>query len=707
MVKLSSIIKARKANALAKKNGKIKKKDADKSIRQKHSKKEGKDEALKRDVEKFIQNVNSEDTPSEDDSMSMDAFLEGGFEELDSANSNDAGSSRKRKNLPNENTQDSTSESSEEEEDGLESYQKQLEGLKEKDPEFYKFLEQNDQDLLEFNAAETDAMAKEIDENERLKSSSGKIVLTSDTIQQWQKLLETNHSLTTLQKVVQAFKAAAFLNEEEAEDLKYTISDSKVFNDLLLLAIQYVPKVLNYHVPIQEDAKGKKFINTDSKVLPKLRPVLKSYGFSILRLLEGMTDAKNISLLLREVQNVLPYMITYRKFLKQFTQATVEVWSSTRDDSVRFSAVVLLRTLCLTADITLLEFVLKEVYLGMARQSAYTTVHTLDKINFLKNSAVNLFLLDAESCYLIGFRYIRQLAITLRNTIHQPSKDSRKPVQSWSYVHSLDFWARLLSQAAWLSREKGVASELQSLVYPLVQIALGVIMSSPSSQLFPMRFHIIRSLIYLSRHTGVFIPLVPSLFEVLDSSYVSRKAKASTLKPLDFDVELRASSSYLRTKVYQDGLIDQLLELLSEYYVLYATDISFPELVIPAIVRSKRFAKRSKNAKLNRGLLTLVNRLEQQSKFMTEKRNQQKFAPIDSDSVEQFAQTIDWQQTPLGIYVVTQRQTREEQRKLIRESVQQDQEHKEQMRQKKKQALKSDDIELNDLSEEEAEDIDE
>ncbi|EPY52794.1 noc complex subunit Noc2 family protein [Schizosaccharomyces cryophilus OY26] len=716
MSKISAILKARKSQLKNKKDGKINKKSSETSNSTGVHKNSGAKKGLQNEVKQFLDKSQNETPESENEDMTMDDFLNGDFE--DSAvtepttlqkNKNpspkdqetEKGVSKSKKNRKEKVTQEQEeSSSSDEEEADAEQYQEQLDSLKEKDPDFYNYLKKNDSDLLDFNA---DAVLQEDETEGGKRSSVGKTEITMDMLSKWRDHLNNQKSLTTLQKVIQAFKAAAYLNEDEGMNLKYSITDSRVFNDLLLLAIQAVPRVLNHHVPVQTEKSGRKIVNTDNKILSRLSPMLKSYGFSILRFLEGMTDAKNISLLLRETQNVLPYMITYRKFLKQFVEAVVEVWSTNRDDSVRVSCVLVLRSICLTADLTLLEFVFKHMYLTMIRICSYTTVHTLAAINFMKNSSADLFLLNPESCYLVTFRYIRQLAITLRNTIHQPKPETRKLVQSWSYVHAIDFWSRLLSRATWLSREKGIAVEMQSLVYPLVQIALGAMMISPSSQLYPMRFHVLRSLIYLSRHTGLFIPMAPVLFDVLDSPELSRKPKPSTLKPLDFEVEIRAPTAYLRTRVYQDGITNQMLELLGEYYVLYATSIAFPEFVIPVIVRAKRFAKKSKNVKLNRSLLILVQKLEQQTEFVLTHRAKQKFSPANLDSVETFLANEEWDKTPLGAYVVVQREIREEQRRLLREAILEDQNHKEDMRQKKKGALKNDDDELNSLSDEELE----
>ena len=159
------------------------------------------------------------------------------------------------------------------------------------------------------------------------------------------------------------------------------------------------------------------------------------------------------------------------------------------------------------------------------------------------------------------------------------------------------------------------------------------------------------------------------IFEVLASAELKKKPKPSTLKPLDFSTTIRAPKSYLRTRAYQDGIAEQVVELFSEFYVLYTKSVAFPELAIPTIVMVKRFMKKSKNAKLNTALHLLLTKLEANSKFVQEKRSTIDFAPDRRADVEKFLKETEWMSTPLGAYVVSQRKVREEKRRMLEDSL--------------------------------------
>jgi nucleolar complex protein 2 len=227
--------------------------------------------------------------------------------------------------------------------------------------------------------------------------------------------------------------------------------------------------------------------------------------------------------------------------------------------------------------------------------------------------------------------------------------------------------------------EAGKESQLKLLIYPLVQVTLGAMRLIPTAIYFPFRFHLIRSLLRISRATGTFIPLASPLLEVLTSAEMKKAPKAASLKPFEFATAYKAPKSYLRTRVFQDGVGEQLVELLGEYFLLWATSVAFPELVLPVIIQLKRWLKQArnkssgnKNAKLAGQLILLVQKLEANAKFIEEKRAKVEFAPKDRAQVEAFLRDFDIAKTPLGAYVIGQRKARAERAKLLEEARRED-----------------------------------
>jgi nucleolar complex protein 2 len=129
--------------------------------------------------------------------------------------------------------------------------------------------------------------------------------------------------------------------------------------------------------------------------------------------------------------------------------------------------------------------------------------------------AVELFGIDLNVSYQHAFLYIRQMAIHLRNAITSKTKEAYRSVYNWQFIQCLRFWSAILStHCSERVRAERKNDSLQPMIYPFVQVAIGASRLIPTAQYFPLRFHCVKSLIELTRHTGVFIPLAPILFEV-------------------------------------------------------------------------------------------------------------------------------------------------------------------------------------------------
>lgn len=216
---------------------------------------------------------------------------------------------------------------------------------------------------------------------------------------------------------------------------------------------------------------------------------------------------------------------------------------------------------------------------------------------------------------------------------------------------------------------------MRQLIYPLVQVTIGVIRLIPTAQFFPLRFYLIKSLIRLSQNTGVFIPIYPLLSEILSSTaFTKAPKKKSTLPAFDFEHNIKCSQGYLGTKIYQDGLGEQFVELLCEYYVLYCKNVSFPELTTPAVIALRRYIKSSKNMKFNKQVSNALEKLKQNSDFIIHKRSEIDFGPTNRAQVERFLIDLPWNKTPLGSYVQVHREVKEEKARIIRESLAEEEE---------------------------------
>ncbi|KAL4795714.1 Noc2p family-domain-containing protein [Aspergillus venezuelensis] len=634
--------------------------------------------------------------------MNVDDFFAGGFDIADPTadkkakkkdvsqkigkrKRTEAQAEEEKESAASSGDEDAASDDGSEASDDAETHMKDIEALKEKDPEFYKYLQENDAELLEFgDLAEVDALSED-EEEEPAKKKKKKAAkeeeqsadLTVATVKKWQNLMEEQHSIRAMRQAVLAFRAAAYLDDPDAQEQKYSISDSNVYHQVLVTALGHVPKVLSHHLPVKETAAGKVRVSLDSKKFKTLTPLIKSHTSSIQKMLANLSDESTLKLTLSSIEPMLPYLLQFRKLLKVLIKTIVGIWAdASTTEATRIVGFLLLRRLIVISDSGLKETVLKASYEGVVKGSRNTTVHTLPAINLMKNSAAELWGIDQNVSYTTGFTFIRQLAMHLRSSITNSSKDSYKTIYNWQYVHSLDFWSRVLSQHCdgLVEAKFGKPSALRPLIYPVVQITLGAARLIPTAQYLPLRFQLTRSLLRLSRASGTYIPLASLLLEPLNISELRKPPRQSTLRPLDFTTTIRAPKSYLRTRVYQDGAAEQVAELLSEFFVLWSKHIAFPELSVPIVVSLKRWLKQvssrssgNRNQKINQMILLLVQKVESNAKWIEERRVSVNFAPRNRVEVENFLKDVDWESTPLGAFVKVQRKLREEKAALLEE----------------------------------------
>ncbi|KAI2641043.1 Noc2p family protein [Xylaria nigripes] len=739
----------------------LEKRKASAKIKSQHQRKAKKQAQKTRDAEFFKGPQDSDKAAKKNESktanvneMSVDDFFGGGFEFVDKApkpskSSKKLGKRKRDEPQPDQSNDDSSDDlemsdveqpvvsESEEDDDQLDDSnlgmsKDVMDGLAKDDPDFYKFLKENDPEALDFDdadLAEVDALSaseeeEELPKKKRKKSNQSEAdtspqgnELTQEMVARWKASITESYSLKAARQVVLAFRSAAHLNEDEDEQgntQPYTISSPGVFHDVLIVALKQIPDVLQHHLPIKESASGKVYVPTESKKFKPLSMLLRSFTSSILHILPTLSDDASLKLTLSALTPLVPYLLTFRKLLKVLIKAVVGFWSHTASsDTTRITAFLVLRRLVVVGDKGIREAVLKATYQGLISGSRATNVNTVQGINLMKNSAAELWGLDQSIGYTTAYNFIRQLAIHLRNSIVHNQNESYKHVYNWQYIHSLDFWSCVLSEHCNSLREAeaGKESQLRLLIYPLVQVTLGAMRLIPTATYFPLRFHMIRSLLRISRSTGTYIPVASVLLEVLNSAEMRKSPKQATLKALDFHVAYKAPKSYLRTRIYQDGLGEQIVDLFAEYFVLWSTNIAFPEFVLPVIIMLKRWLKQSRkkasgnnNGKLRSGLVLLVQKLEANAKFIEGKRAKVDFAPRDRAQVDAFLKDFPWEKTPVGAYVVAQRKAGAEKAKMMEEARKEDERKR---KEEEREALKEDAAKMEEEDEDDDEEDDE
>ncbi|KAG9311084.1 Noc2-domain-containing protein [Chiua virens] len=551
----------------------------------------------------------------------------------------------------------------------------ELSKLAEKDPEFYKYLQENDGELLEFDpddAVDDEEDTEEEDDVDMVNETLP--ILTKDILRGWQKALLDYRSLRALRKLLLAFRSAAHMNEED-QSLAWRIDSSAMYNKLVTTALKFTPVILVHHIPYKILPNGKYKPPTQTTKQKTLQKLILAYFNNVIHLIPQLTDKEMLQLALAESAKILPYVTTSRKSVKAYLKQCLDVWSS-GEDSVRIAAFLSIRMLANATDNAMLDLVMKSTYLQLVRSSKSTSSHKLPSINLMKNSASEIFCLDHATAYQHAFGYIRQLAIHLRNSMKTKTKEAYQQVYNWQYVHSVDFWTLVLARAcsAEAQAERGEESELKPLIYPLVQVSLGAIKLISNARSYPFHLHIARSMLHLSHHTNTYIPLTPYLLPIISSQLTSSgKPKPSTLRPLDFESNIRAPAQYLKTRVYLEGLVDEASFILAEWLISPPVhgSIAFPEITVPIVVSLRKTIKTAKASSKGGGqkdtgvVKALTERVDESAKWMADRRKGVSFEPGRVSEVERWEAELKVEASPLAKYVQVQRKARATRRRLV------------------------------------------
>lgn len=427
-------------------------------------------------------------------------------------------------------------------------------------------------------------------------------------------------------------EAAAVGADEFADDGSFTagkvrFASAKAYQQALNLAISGIQDALDRMLGKPKDGSDERQIGkwdpSESGRWMNLQRVFQSYVFHMLSLCDVVTDPATSRFLMKRLEKLVPYTRENKVLLKKVVKVAIRVWSA---DALHMSEPSRLRAYLLLNKLAHgpgnAEVVLRSCCAAYASSIANVcNPRTLPSIQFAATCIVELFSIDMGASYTTAFANLREIAISLRAVmVSKQEKEEVERIHNWSFINRLRLWSMVLGKY-------GAEDELQPLIYPYVQVSLGVMRVYATPRTFPLRLHVASYLSDVIAQTGTYIPLAPHLLSLLRCSELRKKPVHGNSKALEWRSVLRVSNEIIKTKPFVSGVIDGVVFQLAKFFATISKHVSFPEISHMAEVALRKFAKEVVVQEWKEKIMGLVEKLHQTSETITEARAKADFSP--------------------------------------------------------------------------------
>lgn len=198
------------------------------------------------------------------------------------------------------------------------------------------------------------------------------------------------------------------------------------------------------------------------------------------RLLAQVLDDRILSFVLRQLRQFICFLeMIPIKIQKHLLNNSLEIFSHGKP-APRLQAVLMIRELVIHGTEKLKNQALKGVYKSFTVAAGEVNSESLAEVYFMGTCVIEIYTLAPQSAYQNAFKFLKDLAMELREAIIIKEKDSWKGVLTWRFVNSIELWSRLIAAL----KDKG---DLQELLYPIAQLLSGTVRFLEQSKYLPMR----------------------------------------------------------------------------------------------------------------------------------------------------------------------------------------------------------------------------
>ncbi|GJQ09759.1 hypothetical protein GpartN1_g1550.t1 [Galdieria partita] len=454
--------------------------------------------------------------------------------------------------------------------------------------------------------------------------------------------------------------------------------DLRVYQNSMKLCLELIPKSLDFVLGVEDLDKLDKMVLDDPKSLERwkveaskkwksLRAPMKVFFYYLRLLLETISNEGMKRYLLKVARRCSPYLLKLVKFARAWIKSVISTWAYAEEESTRAMAYFTLYCWSLFDSDRYLPNILKKMQSTFKDEVAKQgNLRRLPVVLFAANSLVDLFGMDMGISYSSIFVHLRELAIVLKRVITSEGKEFRYLVENWQFINQLRLYGMVLSSYP-------QKDQLRTLIYPYVQIVLGVLNFSYSPNCFGLLFHCIHFLNDLMKQANIYIPLASSLTRVLFCAELKKKPTSNEVKdkPLIWRTTLRIPEKQLNTRAFRDGVVSQVVYLLAEHFSILSRNVAFPELIVPTVISLNDFMKETKVSKFRQIIKELTQQMEENANLIRKLRRQSNCGPTQLKS-ETLCSPLGFpsgERTPMEMFLDLEQQRLIKEEKLLTSTV--------------------------------------
>ncbi|CAM8966713.1 unnamed protein product [Rhodiola kirilowii] len=479
-----------------------------------------------------------------------------------------------------------------------------LDRLIKKDPAFSKFLESYNHDLSsddemfsDEDEVNNDGMQPEVGGSSRVNSYK---LLTKSIIDSWCESVMEHESLPALISLINGYRAACHHSVES--DTHGGVSstqfqNSEAFGNLTMFMLREADGIFRKFLGISSSSFKKEAVLDlkNSSKWKDLKPLVKSYLRSTIFILNQFTDAETLAFSLSRLRASLILLAPFPSLLRKLLKIVVQLWA-TMGEPISLCAFHIIRDVSIIFNADYFDVCVVKTYKAYVARSGVLDPASLNHIQFLKDSVLELCSLDLQKSSSKALLSVRLLAMMLKQGLCEKKKEligfvyahieqeAVEKICTWEYVFCIELW--------WLND--------------------------------------------LSSASRIFIPVASFALDVLE--YASGQAATKHQDGFDVSTTINLPRQWIKSRSFQQECVSSAIELLCAHFTQWSYHISFPELATIPLIRLRKFNDSTTDVGFKRTIQRFIDQVEQNVDFVQKRRDDVAFSPKDFQSVDTFLQ---------------------------------------------------------------------